>query len=175
MWQQCPEESVSVSEVTPLFAYKFAANKKTHNPLQINPTEASAPIDFVKSMSGISYTRILLQPGTAEIFSRSLNDWNWPSYFRIQHEEIWLSCSPDSSVWSSRMERSLLIYLFQLLWLCNRVEGLSLRKLNLTAQIMSDHVLCIEIVLHNQSKTIKISLKLQEIQYLNCRSCDFFW
>lgn len=46
MWQQCPEESLSVSEVILLFAYKFVTNKKTHNPLQINPSEASAPIDL---------------------------------------------------------------------------------------------------------------------------------
>lgn len=143
-------------------------------------------------MSGISYTRILLQPGTAEIFSRSLNDWNWPSYFRIQHEEIWLSCSPDSSVWSSRTERSrvhfniicerkwqvplyFILYWFQLLWLYQQSWGVKFEKINLNC--LSDHALCIEIVLHNQSKTIKISLKLQEysIAMFKLQKLWFFW
>lgn len=61
MWQQCPEESLSVSEVILLFAYKFVTNKKTHNPLQINPSEASAPIDLsnqwaVSVTQGSSYS-----------------------------------------------------------------------------------------------------------------------
>ena len=53
---------VFVSKVIQMFTCKFVMNKTKHNPFQINPTEASAPIRSLKSMSCISNTgSILLQ------------------------------------------------------------------------------------------------------------------
>lgn len=48
----------------------FATNKTTDNPLQINPIEASGAICFLKSISCIANTSILLQPSRAEISSQ---------------------------------------------------------------------------------------------------------
>lgn len=61
--------------------------KTTDNPLQINPIEASGPIHFLKSMSRISNTSILLQPSPTEISPQLENKGNCSEFYYDPSQE----------------------------------------------------------------------------------------